>query len=198
MASDLAAGARTDLWVELCGDAHLGNFRWYHAPDRRLVFDLNDFDETLPGPFEWDVKRLAASVTVSARNKPFLGPEGPCRDPVRDARLSRVHRQGRRAQPAGSVLLPLRVGGGPGKPPASRQEAPEVETGGAQQGHPQEQPAGPGQADRRCRRAVASSSPIRRSIVRIDEALAEAAESGAVSAFFEQATARPFPSTGAC
>ncbi len=67
MASDLAAGARTGLWVELCGDAHLGNFRWYHAPDRELVFDLNDFDETLPGPFEWDVKRLAASITVSAR-----------------------------------------------------------------------------------------------------------------------------------
>jgi len=75
MASDLAAGARTDLWVELCGDAHLGNFRWYHAPDRELVFDLNDFDETLPGPFEWDVKRLAASVTVSARNNGFSGKE---------------------------------------------------------------------------------------------------------------------------
>ncbi len=71
MAGDLAAGSRTDLWVELCGDAHLGNFRWYHAPDRELVFDLNDFDETLPGPFEWDVKRLAASVTVSARNNGF-------------------------------------------------------------------------------------------------------------------------------
>ncbi len=48
MASDLAAGVRTGLGVELCGDAHLGNFRWYHAPDRKLVFDLNDFDETLP------------------------------------------------------------------------------------------------------------------------------------------------------
>jgi len=67
MASDLAAGARTNLRVELCGDAHLGNFRWYFAPNREQVFDLNDFDETLPGPFEWDVKRLAASVTVSAR-----------------------------------------------------------------------------------------------------------------------------------
>ena len=71
MASDLAAGARTDLRVELCGDAHLGNFRWYCAPNRELVFDLNDFDETLPGPFEWDVKRLAASVTVSARANGF-------------------------------------------------------------------------------------------------------------------------------
>ena len=68
MASDLAAGSSSELSVELCGDAHLGNFRWYRAPDRELVFDLNDFDETLPGPFEWDVKRLAASVTVSACN----------------------------------------------------------------------------------------------------------------------------------
>ncbi len=67
MASDLAAGPRTDLQVELCGDAHLGNFRWYLAPNRDQVFDLNDFDETLPGPFEWDVKRLAASVAVAAR-----------------------------------------------------------------------------------------------------------------------------------
>ncbi|MEM7023533.1 MAG: DUF2252 family protein [Pseudomonadota bacterium] len=71
MASDLAAGPRTDLWVELCGDAHLGNFRWYKAPDRALVFDLNDFDETLPGPFDWDVKRLAASITIAARNSGF-------------------------------------------------------------------------------------------------------------------------------
>jgi len=71
MASDLAAGARTDLGVELCGDAHLGNFRWYFAPSRELVFDLNDFDETLPGPFEWDVKRLAASITVAARANGF-------------------------------------------------------------------------------------------------------------------------------
>jgi len=71
MASDLAAGARTGLRVELCGDAHLGNFRWYCAPNRELVFDLNDFDETLPGPFEWDVKRLAASVMVAARANGF-------------------------------------------------------------------------------------------------------------------------------
>jgi uncharacterized protein (DUF2252 family) len=71
MAADLAAGVRTDLAVELCGDAHLGNFRWYHSPTRELVFDLNDFDETLPGPFEWDVKRLAASVMVAARANGF-------------------------------------------------------------------------------------------------------------------------------
>ncbi len=84
MAGDLAAGVRTNLQVELCGDAHIGNFRWYHAPTRDLVFDLNDFDETLPGPFEWDVKRLAASVTVSARAN------GCTRDQARRATRSAV------------------------------------------------------------------------------------------------------------
>lgn len=83
MASDLAAGPRTDIAVELCGDAHLGNFRWYNAPDRELVFDLNDFDETLPGPFEWDVKRLAASITVAARNSGF--PRKKCWAATRNA-----------------------------------------------------------------------------------------------------------------
>ena len=71
MASDLASGVRSNIPVELCGDAHLGNFRWYFAPNRELVFDLNDFDETLPGPFEWDVKRLAASIMVAARVSGF-------------------------------------------------------------------------------------------------------------------------------
>jgi len=88
MASDLATGARTDLRVELCGDAHLGNFRWFYAPDRELVFDLNDFDETLPGPFEWDVKRLAASVMVAARANGFSGKQArtATRSAMRDYR----------------------------------------------------------------------------------------------------------------
>ena len=68
MAADLASGPRTDLSVQLCGDAHLSNFGMFSSPERRLVFDINDFDETLPGPFEWDVKRLAASVVVAGRN----------------------------------------------------------------------------------------------------------------------------------
>ena len=67
MAADLAAGPRTDLEVQLCGDAHLLNFGLYGSPERSLVFDVNDFDETLPGPFEWDVKRLIASLVVAAR-----------------------------------------------------------------------------------------------------------------------------------
>ncbi len=67
MASDLSRTLTTGLRVQCCGDAHLSNFGVFAAPDRALVFDLNDFDETLPAPFEWDVKRLVASVVVAAR-----------------------------------------------------------------------------------------------------------------------------------
>lgn len=67
MAADLAAQPHTGLTVQLCGDAHLLNFGLYASPERSLLFDVNDFDETFPGPFEWDVKRLAASVAVAAR-----------------------------------------------------------------------------------------------------------------------------------
>jgi uncharacterized protein (DUF2252 family) len=67
MASDLAPAPTAGLTVQLCGDAHLGNFGFFGSPERRLVFDLNDFDETLPGPFDWDVKRLAASFVVAGR-----------------------------------------------------------------------------------------------------------------------------------
>ncbi|MET9967075.1 DUF2252 domain-containing protein [Streptomyces sp. NPDC006356] len=67
MAADLAAAPHTGLTVQLCGDAHLLNFGLYASPERSLLFDLNDFDETFCGPFEWDVKRLAASVAVAAR-----------------------------------------------------------------------------------------------------------------------------------
>ena len=68
MACDLSRTPTTGLRVQCCGDAHLSNFGMFAAPDRALVFDLNDFDETLPAPFEWDVKRLVASVVVAARD----------------------------------------------------------------------------------------------------------------------------------
>jgi uncharacterized protein (DUF2252 family) len=71
MASDLADTPRSGIDVQLCGDAHLENFGVFAAPDRRLVFDVNDFDETLPGPWEWDVKRLAASFSVAGRERGF-------------------------------------------------------------------------------------------------------------------------------
>jgi uncharacterized protein (DUF2252 family) len=71
MAADLGALPDSGLTVQLCGDAHLSNFGIFQAPDRRLVFDINDFDETLPGPFEWDVKRLAASFEIGGRDRGF-------------------------------------------------------------------------------------------------------------------------------
>ena len=72
MAADLAPTPVAGLEVQLCGDAHLSNFGGYASPERRLLFDLNDFDETLPGPFEYDVKRLAASLTIAAQNNGFV------------------------------------------------------------------------------------------------------------------------------
>ncbi|MFF5295865.1 DUF2252 domain-containing protein [Paractinoplanes globisporus] len=68
MAADLATTPTTGLGVQLCGDAHLMNFGLFGSPERRLVFDINDFDETAPGPWEWDVKRLAASLAVAGRD----------------------------------------------------------------------------------------------------------------------------------
>jgi uncharacterized protein (DUF2252 family) len=71
MANDLAATPRSGFDVQCCGDAHLSNFGLFASPERRLVFDLNDFDETLPGPWEWDVKRLAVSMLIAARDNGF-------------------------------------------------------------------------------------------------------------------------------
>src|SRR3954453_11987149 len=71
MAADLSETPRTALRVQLCGDAHLSNFGAFEAPARRLVFSVNDFDETLPGPFEWDLKRLVASCAVAGRANGF-------------------------------------------------------------------------------------------------------------------------------
>jgi len=69
MAADLAGTPRSGFETQLCGDAHLSNFGAFASPERRLVFDLNDFDETLPGPWEWDVKRLAASFSLAGRER---------------------------------------------------------------------------------------------------------------------------------
>ncbi len=71
MASDLASTPVSGFSVQACGDAHLSNFGFFASPERRLVFDVNDFDETLPGPWEWDVKRLAASLEIAARGNAF-------------------------------------------------------------------------------------------------------------------------------
>jgi hypothetical protein len=75
MAADLASTPRSGINVQACGDAHLSNFGLFGSPERELLFDINDFDETLPGPWEWDVKRLAASVAVAGRNNGFSDAE---------------------------------------------------------------------------------------------------------------------------
>ena len=87
MAADLAGAPRTGLEVQLCGDAHLSNFGAFAAPDRRLVFSINDFDETLPGPFEWDVKRLVASFAVAGRDRGFDAKQRQVDQPDGDARV---------------------------------------------------------------------------------------------------------------
>ncbi len=89
MAADLAGQARTGLHAQLCGDAHLSNFGAFAAPDRRLVFSINDFDETLPGPFEWDVKRLGASFAVAGRDRGF---DGQTREAI-DLTVGRAYRE---------------------------------------------------------------------------------------------------------
>ena len=71
MAADLASTPRSGVNVQLCGDAHLSNFGLFGSPERQILFDINDFDETLPGPWEWDVKRLAASVEILGRERGF-------------------------------------------------------------------------------------------------------------------------------
>ena len=71
MASDLASVPHSGLTVQLCGDAHLSNFGGFASPERDMLFDINDFDETAPGPFEWDIKRLAASLEIAARSRSF-------------------------------------------------------------------------------------------------------------------------------
>ena len=90
MAHDLAATPRAGLKAQLCGDAHLSNFGGFASPSRELVFDINDFDETLPGPFEWDVKRLAASFEIAGRDRGF--DDGARRATVlASSRLSRIN-----------------------------------------------------------------------------------------------------------
>ena len=96
MAADLARSTRTDLRVYLCGDAHLLTSGVFAAPDRRLVFDINAFDETLPGRFEWDLKQLVASFAVAGRNSAFPSRSGAACMWRRRARTARRYALSRR------------------------------------------------------------------------------------------------------
>jgi uncharacterized protein (DUF2252 family) len=102
MAADLAGTPVSGPVVQLCGDAHLSNFGFFASPERRLVFDLNDFDETLPGPWEWDVKRLAASVEIAGRDRGFG-------DVDRESAVRAVSRGYRRAMRQFAELTNLEV-----------------------------------------------------------------------------------------
>ncbi len=91
MAADLESTPRSGINVQLCGDAHLSNFGVFGSPERKLLFDINDFDETLPGPWEWDVKRLAASMEVAGRDLGFAAADR--RDIVDGVRRPVPHRR---------------------------------------------------------------------------------------------------------
>ena len=86
MAADLAGTPATGIEAVLCGDAHLSNFGVFATPERRMVFDINDFDEAFPGPWEWDLKRLAASAVISGRDNGFGEPS--CRQLAEDTTLA--------------------------------------------------------------------------------------------------------------
>ena len=156
MAADLAGTPRSGITTQVCGDAHLMNFGVFASPERRLVFGINDFDETCPGPWEWDVKRLAASFAIAGRDNGFSTKEraavllalvGEYRSAMHAVR---GHDQPRR------LVLPHRRRGRP-----SRSCRPAVDAGRAQAGrgqrgqgsHPR-QPAGLRQAHPRRRRAT--------------------------------------------
>ena len=135
MAADLEDTPRAGLTVQLCGDAHLSNFGLYASPERALVFDLNDFDETLPGPFEYDVKRMSASFTIAGRNNGFTKAEtkaatlasvrayreamaGFARMGTMDIWYARLSEQ----ELLGAIRDLARVAGGPGKKAAKQGE----------------------------------------------------------------------------
>ena len=153
MAVDLAGTPTAGLQVQLCGDAHLSNFGGFASPERQLLFGLNDFDETLPGPFEYDLKRMAASFTIAARNNGFSKVDVPGGDggvgegvPVGDGGVRRDAHPGRLVRPHVRAAHP---GGDAG---AAQEEASARASGqgtrkGQGQGGQEEEPAKAGKAD---------------------------------------------------
>src|SRR5215210_4543142 len=108
MANDLASTPKSGIQSQLCGDAHLSNFGLYASPERALLFDLNDFDETLPGPWEWDVKRLAASFVVAGRDNGFDAAD--CREAAQTSAASYRQRMAEFSQMGELEVWYLRVG----------------------------------------------------------------------------------------
>ena len=108
MAQDLASTPKSGIQSQLCGDAHLSNFGLYASPERALLFDLNDFDETLPGPWEWDVKRLAASFVVAGRDNGFDAAD--CREAAQTSAASYRRRMAEFSEMGELEVWYLRVG----------------------------------------------------------------------------------------
>ena len=163
MAADLAATPDSGLRVQLCGDAHLSNFGVFGRPERRLVFDINDFDETLPGPCEWDVKRLAASLEVAGRDRGFADADREaivlaCVSTYRTA-MARVRRHD---QPRGLVRPVRRRGGGRPLPGNGAAQGGQARREEHRQGAHQGQHAGLLEAHPRGRRRAAHHRPTRR------------------------------------
>ena len=117
MASDLDSTPRSGLTTQVCGDAHLSNFGLFASPERALMFDVNDFDETLPGPWEWDVKRLAASAVIAARDREFTGKEAGTAALEVGSRLSHGDEPAGRHVDHGRLVLQDRRGRGARRPP---------------------------------------------------------------------------------
>ena len=157
LAADLAAVPRTGLNVQLCGDAHLANFGGFASPERTLVFDINDFDETQPGPFEWDVKRLAASLEIAARSRGFDRQDArraSCADSVRSYREAmRTLRRRCATSTSGTPSSASTTSSALGRRARRRQRSPTSNDGG--QGRVEGPAQGQGQADPPGRRRAA-------------------------------------------
>ena len=173
MAADLARQPRTGLHVQLCGDAHLSNFGGFASPDRRLIFGVNDFDETLPGPFEWDVKRLVASFAVAGRDRGF---DSKQRRSINTA-VARAYREAmrelrRHGQPRRLVRPPRRRGVRRARRQTSDRQAGEALREERREGARQGQPEGVRQAHARSSTASRGSSSDPPLIVPIEDARA--------------------------
>ena len=169
MAADLAATPISGFRAQLCGDAHLSNFGLFATPERRMIFDVNDFDETLPGPWEWDVKRLVASLAVAGRENGYSRKErrrvvhgGRRGVPQGDAGVRRLHQPRRLLRQRRPGLLAAAVGWHPDPQAAS------THRGEHRQGPHPRLHAGARQADRARRRASAASSATHPSLVPIE------------------------------
>ena len=108
MAADLARTPVSGLRAQICGDAHLSNFGLFASAERTLVFDINDFDETLPGPWEWDVKRLVASLAVAGRQNGFTAQAAPPGGDLRRGRVPHGHARVRAAHQPRGLVRPAR------------------------------------------------------------------------------------------